>query len=83
MTPNTRHVKQLEEVLADFVEKCPQVNLAAAAARHELAVKIATEWGSWRGAVRNRTERLIAAYESELERKLEQIEAGDEIHVER
>jgi len=83
MVPNKRHVAQLEEILADFVEKCPQVNLASKGAQQELAMKIAVEWGSWRGAARKRTEDLIAAYQRELESKLQQIEDGDEVYVTR
>lgn len=83
MIPNERHVKQLEAILADFVEKCPQVNLAAKGAQQELAKKIAVEWGSWRGAMRKRTEDLITSYERELEAKLQQMEDGDEVHVTR
>jgi len=82
MKANKRHVKHLQEILADFAGKNPQTNLSAADTQLALAEKIAVEWGSWRGSIRERTESMISSYASELEKVLDKHE-GDEIHVER
>jgi hypothetical protein len=80
MKANKQHVEALQEILADFAGKNPQTNLSATDTQRELAEKIAVEWGSWRGSIRDRTEAMINAYASELEKVLEKHE---EIHVER
>ena len=82
MKANKQHVKYLQEILADFADKTPQANLSATDTQRELAEKIAGEWGSWRGSIRERTESLISSYENELEKVLEKHE-GDQVHVER
>ncbi len=84
MVSNSVHMEKLMDILAEFSERNPQVNLAAPDTQRELAIKIAKDWGSWRGNIRKRTESLIDSYEAELEKALEKFkDEGDEVHVTR